>query len=256
MPTTSSNTKIAESWDDEFAEDDDNVMESWDAEEEEKPKPKPKAKPAASSKKSAAASKSKNPEINLDLLDEATRKALLKKAEEESDLNNAADLFGGLGVAEHPRERQARAAAALAASAPAAAQLTKDSPIGNHPLFQPETKQDFEKLRKALAPEIVKLAEKSQLNYSSGLVIDLIRDISMPLTSENIRKTISTLQVLLKDKERVERQQRLAKAGGTATGGAGKKKAKSARPNLGGAFKKDNDLVADNFDDFGDDDFM
>ena len=64
--------------------------------------------------------------------------------------------------------------------------------------------------------------------------------------------------MLIKDKEREERQARLARVkGGTSTGGAGKKKAK-AKTNLGGAFKKDNDFDMDdmNYDNFGDDDFM
>lgn len=79
------------------------------------------------------------------------------------------------------------------------------------------------------------------------------------MSTESIRQTIATLNVLMKDKERQERLARLAKVkGGTATGGAGKKKAKATRANLGGAFKKDQefDLETPAFDDFGEDDFM
>lgn len=244
MPT-STNTKVAESWDDDFA-DDNEVLESWDAEEEEKPKPKPKPKPAAKGKNNSEA-------INLDHLSEKDRKEFQKKMELEADLNNAADLFGGLGVNEHPRERAARIAAEIAAKTPT---LTADTPIDAHPIFKPETKQDYEKLRKALTPVLTGLAEQSPLNYASSLAIDLIRDLTKELSTEKIRQVISTLNVISKDKERAERQARLAKSGGTATGGAGKKKAKTARPNLGGAFKKDSEVVMDNFDDFGDDDFM
>lgn len=186
-------------------------------------------------------------------MDEKTRKELIKQAELESDLNNAADLFGGLGVNEHPRERAAKAAAAKAAAEPT---INADTPITAHPLFKPETKQDYEKLRKALSPALTKLNDQSPLNYSSALAIDLIRDLTKPLSTENIRKVISTLQVISKEKEKAERLARLSKAGGTATGGAGKKKAKAGRPNLGGAFKKDADVVVDNYDDFGEDDFM
>ncbi|KAH3667922.1 hypothetical protein WICMUC_005135 [Wickerhamomyces mucosus] len=247
---TSTTTKVAESWDDEFA-DDEPVLESWDAEEEEVAKPKPKPKPA--SKKATTKVNSTIPQINLDNLDEKTRKELLKKAELESDLNNAADLFGGLGINEHPREKATRLAAEQASLIP---KITADTPLESHPLFNPETKQDYEKLKKALVPALTRLADQSALNYSGSLAIDLIRDLTKPLSTENIRKVISTLNVISKDKERQERQARLAKAGGTSTGGAGKKKAKTARPNLGGAFKKDSDVVVDNFDDFGDDDFM
>ena len=62
----------------------------------------------------------------------------------------------------------------------------------------------------------------------------------------------------MKDKERQERQARLSKVkGGTATGGAGKKKVK-AKANLGGAFKKDQDFDVDDmsYSNFADDDFM
>lgn len=248
---TSGNAKVVDSWEDEFADEDEPLADSWDAEEtEEKPKANTKAAPKTTTKKTV------NPvKANLDLsnVDEKTRKELQRKAELDSDLNNAADLFGGLGVNEHPREKAAREAAAREAAKP---KITADTPLDAHPLFQPETKQDYEKLRKALSPALTKLNDQSSLNYSSSLAIDLIRDLTKPLSTENIRKVISTLTVISKEKERQERQARLAKSGGTATGGAGKKKNTKARPNLGGAFKKDTDVVVDNYDDFGEDDFM
>ncbi|KAL2708955.1 Eukaryotic translation initiation factor 3 subunit J [Kluyveromyces marxianus] len=262
VPSAAKEKPVLDSWDDEFAEQDNDepVLESWDDDESEK-KPKSaaaKPKPAAPSKKKI--DPSKKVLLEIDTLDEKTRKELLKQAEVESDLNNAADLFGGLGVAEeHPRARAERERQQLEAlSRPAA--LTKDTPIESHPLFQNlETKKDYQNLRKALATAITSTSSNSLLNYSGGLAIDLIRDISKPMAIENIRQTVATLNALIKEKEREERQARLARVkGGTATGGAGKKKAKAARANLGGAFKKDNDIDMgnSNFDDFGDDDFM
>ncbi|QEU61383.1 Hcr1 [Kluyveromyces lactis] len=269
VPSGSKEKPVLNSWDDEFAENDDEpVLESWEDEETAKPKPKAaaaattaKAPKKASQSPAATPAATKNTMLDIDTLDDKTRKELLRKAELESDLNNAADLFGGLGVAEeHPRARAEREREQLAAVAQPAA-LTKDTPIQSHPLFSDlETKKDYQELRKALATAITSTSNKSLLNYSGGLAIDLIRDISKPMTVENIRQTIATLNVLMKDKEREERQARLAKVkGGTATGGAGKKKAKATRANLGGAFKKDNDFDLggnDNFDDFGEDDFM
>lgn len=250
------------SWDDE------PVMESWDAPEEvknEEPRSKPQSAKKNHGKKNnnkTATEQSINKTLmDLDTLDEATRRELLKKAELEADLNNAADLLGSLGVAEeHPRERAAREQREeqelLLSKIPV---LSKDTPIENHPLFQTaETKSDYQNLRKALATAIVSMHKKSSLNYSSNLAIDLIRDISKPMSIESIRQTVATLNVLIKDKEKQERQARLARVkGGTATGGAGKKKAK-AKTNLGGAFKKDQEFDFDdvNYDDFGDDDFM
>ncbi|CEP60209.1 translation initiation factor eIF3 core subunit j LALA0_S01e05512g [Lachancea lanzarotensis] len=261
IPTSSKNQPVAASWDDEFGaagDDDGAVLESWDAEESEKPKAVKKT-PGPSKKDDKK--KSSGPVLlEIDTVDEKTRKELLKKAEVEADLKNAASLFEGLGVAdEHPRakalrQEQEREALLRPAS------FTKDTPIESHPLFDTaETKKDFQELRKALATAITSMNEKSQLNYASGLAVDLIRDVAAPMNIESIRQAVATLNVLMKDKERQERQARLAKVrGGTATGGAGKKKAKAAKANLGGAFKKDQefDLEKGEFEDFADDDFM
>lgn len=247
---------LMDSWD----ADDEPILDSWDAEETTEKKHEPKKKELT--KKTESKHKSSSVDktlLDLESLDEKTRKELIKKAELESDLNNAADLFGGLGVAEkHPRElameKEMERAALLQHTF-----LTKDTPFEDHPLIaNAETKRDYQDLRKALAQAITPLNKKSSLNYSSSLTIDLIKDIAKPMSVESIRQTIATLNVLMKEKEKEERQARLAKVrGGTATGGAGKKKAKG-KTNLGGAFKKDNDFDIDggDYDDFGDDDFM
>ncbi|SCU83204.1 LAME_0C04346g1_1 [Lachancea meyersii CBS 8951] len=260
IPATSKDQPAVASWDDEFgaaADDDEVLLESWDAEPAEKPAATKKA-PARGKKDD----KKGNGEVllEIDTVDEKTRKELLKKAEIEADLNNAASLFEGLGVAdEHPRAKALRKQQEQDALLRPAS-FTKDTPIESHPLFtSAETKKDFQELRKALATAITSMNEKSQLNYSSGLAVDLIRDVASPMNIESIRQTVATLNVLMKEKERQERQARLAKVrGGTATGGAGKKKAKAAKANLGGAFKKDQefDLEKGEFDDFAEDDFM
>lgn len=261
IPTTSK-TAAAASWEDE---EEDPLMESWDVDEE----AEAKKKKAEEEKKKAELKKkqdqdkakklaAKNKLMELDELDEETRKELLRKAELNADLNNAADLFGGLGVAgdslddvnAHPREKMAKPAAKPA--------FNKNTPINEFPLFQPVNKLEYEKLRKTLGPVLTELAENSPLNYASSLAIDLIRDLVGPLSVENLRKVNSTLAVVLKEKEKEERQARLRKSGGTATGGAGKKKAKPlVKTNVNNSFKKDafDDMDA-NYDDFGDDDFM
>lgn len=261
------------SWEDEG--NDDPLLESWDIDEEEVARKKKEEEDKKKAEKEALKKKQQDAKnkklasklgekklLDIDLMDEETRQELLRKAQVTSDLNNAADLFGGLGVAneddfdvnEHPRERAAKLAAAKAK--PAAPRLTKDSPLEMHPLFQPTDKAEYEKLRKALATTFAQLAEDSPLNYSSALAIDLIRDAAQPLSLENVRKVVSTLNVVVKDKERAERQARLKKAGGTATGGAGKKKAKPAvKTNVSDMYKKDT-FDGGDFDDFDDDDFM
>ncbi|ODV98522.1 hypothetical protein PACTADRAFT_74070 [Pachysolen tannophilus NRRL Y-2460] len=263
VPTSSNSNAVTASWEDEG--DDEPVLESWDVDsEEEREKAKEKAKEErknAKHGKNTLGNKSKVL-MDIDLVDEQTRAELLKKAQLESDLNNAASLFDGLGVAdEHPRAKAARLEQEklqnLATNSSSIS--NKDAPLATNPIFHPETKQDYEKLRKTIAPLLTALADQSLLNYTSSLAIDLIRDLCKPLSMENVRKVNSTLNVLIKEKEREERQARLSKAGGTSQGGAGKKKAKSvARPSLGNSsFKKDLDVDTTNYeDDFGEDDFM
>ena len=269
------NSKTAASWEDE--EDDDPLLESWDVDPEEEAKKKKAEKEAQA--KAKAEQKAKEEETKrkkeqkrkemekFDNLDEKSKKELLRKAELSADLNNAADLFGGLGVAadddnddddfdinEHPREKARRAEAEAASRKPV---LTKDTPLEDHPLFQPTNKQEYEKLRKAVGTALTSLNEDSSLLYASSLAIDLIRDLTQPLSVENTTKVISTLNVIIKDKERQERLARLKKTGGTASGGAGKKKAKpAARPNVGGFKKDDFDDMGGDLDDLDDDDFM
>ena len=166
-----------------------------------------------------------------------------------ADLNNAADLFGGLGVAddnddddfdinEHPRERitKQQLAAAAASKRPA---LTKDTPLEEHPLFQPTNKQEYEKLRKTVGTSLTRLNEDSSLLYASSLAVDLIRDLSQPLSVENLRESHKHIKCGDQRQRKTRKTSKIKEAGGTATGGAGKKKAKPlARPNVGGGFKR------------------
>lgn len=267
----------AASWEDE--DNDEPLLDSWDIDEEEEERKRKEAeakkkeekallkkKQEEAKNKKLALKKGEKKLLDIDLLDEKTRQEMLRKAELEADLNNAADLFGGLGVAgdqefdltEHPRERAAKAAAAQAAASPRPPRITKETPLDVHPLFQPADKLEYEALRKALAQVLTPLSEDSMLNYSSHLAIDLIRDLAKPLSIESVRKVVSTLNVIIKDKEKAERTARLKKSGGTATGGAGKKKAKPAVKTNVSSFKKDvfEDMDSSKYDDFDDDDFM
>lgn len=239
--------------------DDDPVLESWDIDSDEEREKKKKQADEAAAKKAEqkaklAAKKSGKKEktlLEIDLVDEKTRKEMLKQEELNADLNNAADLFSGLGVADHPRAR-------AAANQPKALKLSAETPLTAHPLFTPSSKQDFEKLRKNLGSTLKELSENSQLFYANSLAIDLARDICEPLTVEQIRKVISTLNATVTKKIKEERQNRLSKTGGTSLGGAGKKKVKTAMVNTGPAsFKKDNiDDFMGGDDGLSDDDFM
>lgn len=106
----SNSKQAAASWEEEG--NDEPLLDSWDIDEEEvarkkkEEEAKKKAEKEALKKKqeeSKAKKLSKNKGqralLDIDLVDENTRQELLKKAELDADLNNAADLFGGLGVA-------------------------------------------------------------------------------------------------------------------------------------------------------------
>lgn len=257
-------TAAAVDWEEGAADDDEPVLESWDVDSDEEREKANKAKQELKAKQEAqkaklaakkAGGKSKTL-MEIDLVDEKTRREMLKEVEITADLNNAADLFDGLGVSEHPRAR-ATAAANAAAASQRALQLSVDTPLTVHPLFNPTSKADFEKLRKTLSTTMHELAEKSSLFYANGLAIDLARDLCEPLSVEQVRKVISTLNVLVTKKVKDERLNRLKKTNGTSLGGAGKKKVKTAQVNTGPAsFKKDNidEFLGD--DGLSDDDFM
>ncbi|TID29899.1 hypothetical protein CANINC_001538 [Pichia inconspicua] len=263
IPTTSATTAV--DWEEGAGDDDEPVLESWDIDSDEEREKAKKAKQELKAKQEAqkaklAAKKSGGKSktlLEIDLVDEKTRREMLREVEITADLNNAADLFDGLGVSDHPRAR-ATAAANAAAASQKALQLSVDTPLTVHPLFNPTTKAEFEKLRKTLATTMHQLADKSALFYANGLAIDLARDICDPLSVEQIRKVISTLNVLVTKKVKDERLNRLKKTNGTSLGGAGKKKVKSGQVNTGPAsFRKDN--LDDFLDDDGgisDDDFM
>jgi translation initiation factor 3 subunit J len=251
------------SWEDEVV-DDDPVLESWDIDsDEEREKEKAKklelnAKKAEQKAKLDAKKKGKDKTLlEIDLVDEKTRKEMLKQAELNADLNHAADLFDGLGVADHPRARANNNNNNLNNNA--VLKLNADTPLTAHPLFNPTTKQDFEKLRKSLGSTLKQLAEQSSLFYANGLAVDLARDVCEPLNVEQLRKVVSTLNAMVTQKVKDERNNRLKKTGGTSLGGAGKKKVKTAQVNTGPAsFKKDNldDFMGGDDDGLSDDDFM
>lgn len=123
-------------------------------------------------------------------------------------------------------------------------------PLEANALFHPENKQDFEKLRKKLGPIVAQTSNVSGLHYCNSFAIDFVRDVSKPLSLEQLRKLIATLSLLEKEKIKDERAQRMAKVSATA----GKKKAKGRLGISQASLKKDDDKDTTNYDDYSDDD--
>ncbi|ANB11634.1 Hcr1p [Sugiyamaella lignohabitans] len=166
--------------------------------------------------------------------DAAAKKERLRKAEVDSDLNNAAALFGAVDI--HPR-----AAATANANAAAAASAATPGKLSDLTIFKPNTKAEFDALRKTLVPILTDLSEKSTLQFAN-FITDFVRDVCKPLTSDQARKVTSTLNALTNDKQREERASR------------GKKKPKPIAKDT--SLKIDAKKDTTNYDEFDDDDFM
>ncbi|KAF5096779.1 hypothetical protein D0Z03_001551 [Geotrichum reessii] len=232
------------SWDDE---EDEAVLDDWEAaldDDEDKPAVKPVAK---APKKVSIAQKIKEREQkdreeresaavkNLAEEDSKAKKERLRKAELDADLNNAADLIGDINI--HPRaaklEKEKAEAAAKAAAGPAK--------LSDFQIFHPVNKTEFENLRKTLTPILTDLNQVSAMHYSN-FATDLSRDVCKPLSVDQIRKVVATLNALVSEKLRQERANR----------------GKKAKPQVKGiSMKVDDAKDMTNYDDFDDDlDFM
>eukprot|EP01137_Pigoraptor_chileana_P012230 Opistho-2@64372 len=230
---------VRSAFDDEEEDDDNNVKESWDmSDDDDKPASKEGAAAAAAggatstaavakkkkkSWKQIAAEKEKeklerkvdpfdNAEDRNRLLtpeEEAAEKLRRQKLIEEADLQNAKDLFSTGGE-------------------DAAPALTGDS----IDTMRPKSAADFDKLEKAIAK---KLGEYEHSVEYVPFLETLFRDLCAGVSSEDIRRIISVLNVLLNEKQKAEK--------GPAN--KGKKKAPPKK-----VVALDEDFVDGEYDDF------
>lgn len=195
---------VNNTWDDE---DEDDLLDDWEAageSEDDTPKVvKPvKNKVGAEQRKAEREAKEQAEREKLAMAkaeeDEANKRERLRQAELDSDLNNAASLFGAVDI--HPRAK--KAAAEQQQSKAAQPQKLSDLAI-----FKPTNKQEFENLRKTLVPLLQQLNEVSTVQYAN-FVTDLCRDVCKPIATDQIRKVSSTLTALQNEKVREERANR------------------------------------------------
>ncbi|KAI9681665.1 MAG: Translation initiation factor 3 subunit J component [Trizodia sp. TS-e1964] len=205
-------------WDDEEEEDSD-VIESWDAaddseEEEKKQKAAAERKAIAdaealANKKTKAqriaeriAQKAKSEESSSEEdEDESAKRERLRKTEQDSDLLHAEDLLGSLG---NPVKRSA-----------AKSSLTQDPSnpenpidISALPLFNPNNKESFAKLRDTLGPVISAHSKKAQYQL---FLQEFSKLLAKDLASDQIKKIASGLTALSNEKLKEEK---LAERGG------------------------------------------
>ncbi|KAG5370033.1 Eukaryotic translation initiation factor 3 subunit J [Yarrowia sp. C11] len=221
---------VPANWDDEEEED---VMDSWDAEETPKaPGPKTTvAAPKKAQRQQIAKVEREMAAMKLKPEDASTKRDRQRQAELDSDMMNASELFGNSGgIADNIAKTEV-------APAPAAPMKLSDLAI-----FHPKDKKDFTNLKETLAPILTDLNKTSPLAYPD-FAITFTKAMAEPLKVEQLRKLISTLNAYQNEKIREEKAAR------------GKKK----KPGLAAASAKINDdkdttTFNDNFDDF--DDFM
>ncbi|KAI1383452.1 translation initiation factor eIF3 subunit [Hypoxylon trugodes] len=246
-------------FDDEEAEDSD-VLESWDAAEDSEAE-REKAKKAAEAKakadaEAAANKKSKAQRIaehkaerarrlaesDEDSEDEteSQRRERTRRTEKESDLKHAEDLFGEAGIS----LSTGRKATTVGSAVPIDPQdPTKTVDLSSLPLFNPQTKTQFENLRNTIVPIIGNNSKKA--HYSLFLQ-EFAKQLAKDLPSDQIKKVASTLTALSNEKMKEEKA---SEKGGKKT------KAQKTKTTLVTNRANTTDVGAYE-DSFNDDDFM
>lgn len=202
------------------------VLESWDAAEDseverEKAKKAEEAKAKAEAEK-AASHKTKSQRIeerrqeNLrrrqledeeessEDEDEGTRRARLRKTEQDADLRHAEDLFGDLSVSN--KRSSGKPVTIQDASDP-----NNVIDLGSLAVFNPNTKDQFTKLRETLVPLLT--ANTKKAHYTLFLQ-EFTKQICKELPSDQIKKIASGLTTLSNEKMKEEKA---AEKGGKKT---------------------------------------
>lgn len=247
-------------FDDEEGEDSD-VLEDWDDAEDSEVE-REKAKKAADAKAKAEAEAAANKKSKKQRIEErrneraaalaeessedddeteAERRERLKRAEVESDLKHAADLFGDVGLSNSTQTRKTVTAGSAIPIDPK--DPTKTIDLASLSLFNPQTKLQFENLRNVLVPIIGGNHKKAQY----GLFMqEFAKQLTKDLQSDQIKKIASSLTALGNEKMKEEKA---AEKGG--------KKSKAAKTKTSLVTTRANaEDMATYDDDFGDDDFM
>ena len=202
------------------------VLESWDAAEDsdaEREKAKKAAEAKAKAEAEAAANKKtkaqrieekrmatmrrkaeEEEESSSEEEDEATARARLRQTEQDSDLKHAEDMFGNIGIS---KSRSATKAVVIADPS----DLSSTVDLSSLPLFNPNTKDQFLKLRETLTPILASNSKKAQYTL---FMQEFTKQIVKDLPSDQIRKIASGLTTLSNEKMKEEKA---AEKGGKKT---------------------------------------
>lgn len=232
------------------------MLESWDAAEDSEVE-REKAKKAAEAKAKAdaqakASHKTKSQRIeerrqeNLrrrqmedeesseEEEDDAARRARLRKTEQDADLRHAEDLFGDLSVGGNKRGT-GKHITLNDSSDP-----TKAIDLSSLSVFNPNTKDQFAKLRETLVPL---LAANTRKAHYTLFLQEFTKQISKDLPSDQIKKIASGLTTLSNEKMKEEKA---AEKGGKKTKAAKTKASLVASRDV--SYKADTAAYDDDFE--------
>ncbi|KAI9724336.1 MAG: hypothetical protein M1812_000404 [Candelaria pacifica] len=170
--------------------------------------------------------------------DEATKRERLRRTEQDSDLKHAEDLFGNIGIS-----KNRSAAKPVVAQKPDDPTNTID--LSSLPVFNPNTRDQFAKLRETLVPILTANSRKA---HYTMFMQDFTKEVVKDLPSDQIKKIASGLTTLSNEKMKEEKA---ADKGG--------KKSKAAKTKTTLVASRDASVKADTTsyaDEIGDDDFM
>jgi len=229
------------------------VLESWDAAEDSEVE-REKAKKAAEAKAKAEAEAKANHKSKAQRIaekreenmrrrqmeeeessdeeeDEATKRARLRKTEQDADLAHAEDLFGAVGIS----KRAGKPVTVSDDSDP-----TQAVDLSAMSLFNPTNKDQFAKLRETLVPLLT--ANTKKAHYTLFLQ-EFTKQIAKELPSEQIKKIASGLTTLSNEKMKEEKA---AEKGGKKTKAAKSKVQLVASRDVG--YKADTTAYDDDLD--------
>lgn len=241
-------------------EEDEDVLESWDAAEDSEVE-REKAKKAAEAKAKAEAEAKANHKSKAQRIEEhrqaalrrrqmedegeseeeeteAERRARLRQQELDGSRAQAEELFGDLTVS---NKRGGKAVTVADENDP-----NNTINLSSLSIFNPNTKDQFTKLRETLVPLIAANSKKGQYTL---FLQEFTKQIAKELPSEQIKKIASGLTTLSNEKMKEEKA---AEKGGKKTKAAKTKTTLNASRDVG--VRADTRAYDD--DDFGDDDFM
>ncbi|XP_006459537.1 hypothetical protein AGABI2DRAFT_191484 [Agaricus bisporus var. bisporus H97] len=224
-------------------EEDDGPATDWDESSEEEDDDKPAPAPVAPPKKKGT--------LKQKLAEKEAEKARRRAAGEDDDVYDSDEVLDPREKARRDKERQLQSDMNNAAELFGAAALggTSSSDLDQLLSFQPRTKEDFQNLSAKIIEYVIKRHQNKPLYHF--FVEHHVRELAVPLKDVEVRKAASGLTTLANEKQREQREK-----------ASGKKKSKAAtKPGLGNAKlsnKLDTTVYDEALDDIGSDgnDFM